>query len=97
MRRTVKWAGPNHLQVTDLEPGDGLVLHARLFYRRSDGTWTPPLPPDLELPAAEPTRRSAATAGRLTRSARFGRVLPRRKTSQRPAWLLDTHDPHWRL
>jgi hypothetical protein len=67
------------------EPGiDGSIYSGRLFYR-IDGEWSPPLPPDIELPTE--TRRSASAAG----------VLMRSEPVPRPSWWLDKPRPSWRL
>jgi hypothetical protein len=63
MKRRIRWVRPGLLQVDDLEPGrDGVMNHA-LYYRRRDGSWDRPLPPDIELPdeLARSISRSASS------------------------------------
>ena len=64
------------------EFGDG-TCEARLFYRWSDGSWRPPLPPDVESPmgADEPSRGIARSSSSEPR---------------RPNWMLRERE-YWRL
>jgi hypothetical protein len=70
------------------EPGvDGSICTGRLFYRTADGDWSPPLPPDIEVPSE--TARSAPTARSLMRSE-----SP--PVFRRTPWLLGEIE-YWRL
>jgi hypothetical protein len=62
--------------------GDG-TCEGRLFYRWSDGSWRPPLPPDVEPPigTGEPSRSIARSSSSEPR---------------RPSWMLGGPEP-WRL
>jgi hypothetical protein len=72
------------LTVYDEPPPDGKgICSGKLFYRTADG-WTPPLPPDIEVPSE--TRRSAPTARDVMRS----------EPPRRAEWLLGSVED-WRL
>jgi hypothetical protein len=73
---------PNSNAITIYEQDADGTCHARLFLRRGDGRWDPPLPADVA--AALPIERSCSTAS------------SRPASSSRPYWQLREPEP-WRL
>jgi hypothetical protein len=76
---------PNSNAITIYEEDADGTSHARLFLRRGDGRWDPPLPADVA--AALPVERSRS----ISRSA-----PSRAASSSRPYWQLREPEP-WRL
>jgi hypothetical protein len=79
---------PSSNAITIYEQDADGTSHARLFLRRGDGRWDPPLPADVA--AALPVERSRS----ISRSASARAARP--ASSSRPYWQLREPEP-WRL